>query len=74
MNSFKLSAKKYRTDQKLNLRAINRQQSLNIVSRSWREISECIIINSFLLTGAFKDDHQSYLKYEPKLREALIRY
>ena len=47
-----------------NINPMNRQQLINIVSKSWDEVDERIIKKSFELAGLYGLDHHELMKHQ----------
>ncbi|CAG9330888.1 unnamed protein product [Blepharisma stoltei] len=51
-----------------NIKALDRQQMINLASKAWEEVHPDIIITGFQLTGSYGVDHPKFLRHRSMLK------
>ena len=82
INAFKRRAEKYRIDLQIemvhrvnkvgNIKSMSRQAIIDIVSKSWDEVSNDIIKTSFQLTGSYGCKSNGFLNHKLSFKKKLL--
>ena len=84
INSFKRHCEKHRIDAEIelydkktkkgNIKPIDRQHLINIISKGWNEVPELLIRKSFELTGLHGESSPKFLDHQAKMKEIFLDY